>query len=341
MRIEYLQVQNFAFVFHLIRSYITSNIYYSEDAGLSWFPEFPLPKSDKWNLPCARNMVRNSLCRMFMHGYWWINDPDCMLLRPSLHFSEDELQGIATVKAFSGGSFIISDDLETITPKRFRMALQLLPPTNVAAVPLDLLRREMPELLRLNLQPSSDLLHSGEQNLISPWTLVAVCNWDNEKNATKSHKMSVAEIFGALILNEKYFEGQRENVESFRCTLFLFSFWSQSLRTEEVTVERSGPGSEVSFSDIAHHSAHIYRVGLIDKPSEPCYIGSNLHFSCGLEVAEMTELSTLPSETSIDLANNWQRVMTASGSVFRQDAVGIVNSEIIYCTLSFKLGDFV
>eukprot|EP00981_Chlorochromonas_danica_P004389 scaffold879_cov170-Ochromonas_danica.AAC.4 len=28
----------------------------SADAGLTWLPGFPLPSSDKWNLPCARNM---------------------------------------------------------------------------------------------------------------------------------------------------------------------------------------------------------------------------------------------------------------------------------------------
>ena len=40
----------------------------SADAGLSWNPEFPLPGSDCWNLPCARNMVRNTLCRLGMHN---------------------------------------------------------------------------------------------------------------------------------------------------------------------------------------------------------------------------------------------------------------------------------
>ena len=27
---------------------------YPTDAGLSWYPDFPLPYYDKWNLPCAR-----------------------------------------------------------------------------------------------------------------------------------------------------------------------------------------------------------------------------------------------------------------------------------------------
>ena len=53
----------------------------SSDAGLSWKPEIFLPQDDNWNLPSARTMVKNSLARLFMHGMWWINDPDCILLR--------------------------------------------------------------------------------------------------------------------------------------------------------------------------------------------------------------------------------------------------------------------
>ena len=124
------------------------------DAGLSWHAEFPLPRLDKWNLPCARNMVRNSLTRLFMHRRWWVNDPDCIMLRDALHFSDAEIQGIASAKAMSGGSLIISDNLDAISARRLRIAQQLLPPTDVAAVALDLLERETPELLCLQLQSS-------------------------------------------------------------------------------------------------------------------------------------------------------------------------------------------
>ena len=67
-------------------------------------------------------------------------------------FTNDEIRGIATAKALSGGSFIISDDLESISAERIRIALQLLPPAAEAAVALDLLDRDMPELFRMQLQ---------------------------------------------------------------------------------------------------------------------------------------------------------------------------------------------
>jgi alpha-galactosidase len=67
---------------------------------------------------------------MTMHGRWWINDPDCILLRTTTGYSDDEIIGIATVKAMSGGSFIISDDLATVPSRRIRLAQQLMPATN-------------------------------------------------------------------------------------------------------------------------------------------------------------------------------------------------------------------
>jgi hypothetical protein len=86
-----------------------------------------------------------------MHRQWWINDPDCMMLRDKLMFTDDEIRGIATSKALSGGSLIISDDLQMISPERFRIAQQLLPPARDAAVAVDLLERETPELFRMQL----------------------------------------------------------------------------------------------------------------------------------------------------------------------------------------------
>lgn len=64
------------------------------DAGLQWLPELPLPYYDKWNLPCARTMIRNTIYRMTMHGRWWINDPDCILLRKeATSFTNNEIIG--------------------------------------------------------------------------------------------------------------------------------------------------------------------------------------------------------------------------------------------------------
>lgn len=42
---------------------------------------------------CGCVQVRNTINRLGMHGRWWINDPDCMLLREATSFTADEIIG--------------------------------------------------------------------------------------------------------------------------------------------------------------------------------------------------------------------------------------------------------
>ncbi len=123
----------------------------SADAGLSWSPDLPLPIWDKWNLPSARSMMRNTIVRMSMHNRWWINDPDCLLLRDTTQYTYDELISIATIKALSGGSLIISDDLENVVSSRLKIAQKILPTMPGHGTPLDILHNEMPEVIRFTI----------------------------------------------------------------------------------------------------------------------------------------------------------------------------------------------
>ena len=92
----------------------------------------PISFPDKWNLPSATNMLRNSITRLSMHGRWWLNDPDCIILRTSTVFTQDEIIGIAVVKALSGGPLIISDSLSAVPEDRMHIAKQLIPPTGTS-----------------------------------------------------------------------------------------------------------------------------------------------------------------------------------------------------------------
>jgi hypothetical protein len=89
----------------------------------------PIPFPDKWNLPSASNMLRNSITRLSMHGRWWINDPDCIILRNATEFSLNELHAIAVVKALSGGPLVISDSLSVVPEERMQIVKQLIPPS--------------------------------------------------------------------------------------------------------------------------------------------------------------------------------------------------------------------
>jgi len=271
------------------------------DAGLSWFPEFPLPSYDKWNLPSARSMIRNTICRMSMHARWWINDPDCMLLRRSTTFTDEEIIGIATVKAMCGGSFILSDDLAVVSEDRVRIAQQLLPATNLSAQAVDLLDSETPELLRLRLglADGSDVLGSGPVEVVKSmgaWTVLAVCNWGEE---AKSHKVSLSSCLGSDSFADILALAESGAAEG-PVLVHIFDFWT--LEYSNVVLGDSGGLADnaaqavLHFPPVAAHSARILALRVQDYhlQSLPMYIGSNLHFSCGLEVASFTVVSFLP-----------------------------------------------
>lgn len=122
---------------------------------------------DPRHLPSAFNALRLTLPRWFMHGRWWINDPDCLLVRDtSGTLTLEEVRTLATGIAISGGSVFLGDDVRDLSPARLAIAMALLPPSGEALRPLDLLDRETP---RLFARPTPD---GG--------AIVAVFNWSDE-----------------------------------------------------------------------------------------------------------------------------------------------------------------
>ena len=54
------------------------------DVSGDWTPKFmgvSLPFRREPHMPSARNSIQNILARAEQHGRWWINDPDCLLIR--------------------------------------------------------------------------------------------------------------------------------------------------------------------------------------------------------------------------------------------------------------------
>ena len=267
----------------------------SADAGPSWLPEWPLPNC-KWNLPCARNMVRNSINRLSMHGRWWINDPDCMLIREGTNYSSNEFLSIATVKALSGGSLIISDNLEVVSQSRLEVIQQLLPVTGRAAVAIDLLEREIPELLRLFLDYESKEEFSHDLNRkrgIDSTILLGVFNWDN--SSSRSHQLPLLKVIRPFL--EKLLE-VRDNVPGSRILvpkvymLHCYDFWNQ--KYDRIKIRASDlQHKTLNVLNIETHSTRLLSLRLQTDTHQgrnsyfmvPQYIGSNIHFSCGMEVA--------------------------------------------------------
>ena len=174
----------------------------------------------------------------------------------------------ASFQALSGGSFIISDDLSSVPSRRLRLAQQLLPATNRSAIPLDLLEREMPELLRLCLREGSAWGAEG------PWALLGVCNWGEN---VKTHPFAFEDT---RLLDG----GAADDDPHARHAVHVFEFWSSRYALRTVSARGCGD-DDLLLASVAVHSAGLYAVRRLEPGAGVAqYVGSNLHFSCGLEV---------------------------------------------------------
>jgi alpha-galactosidase len=140
------------------------------DVAPAWHPRYfgtGLFLRPEPTFPAVRNVVRNVLARMPMHGRWWVNDPDCLLVRQEdTRLTAAEVQTLATVLALSGGSLMVSDDLLTLSAERLEWLGRLLPPLQGRARVLDVLE---------TAQPSEIVLE--QFGPAGPWWLLARLNW--------------------------------------------------------------------------------------------------------------------------------------------------------------------
>jgi len=141
------------------------------DVSGDWRPNFGGIRflfKNELAMPSARNSIRNILTRASLHQHWWINDPDCLLIRPNTRLTLNEVRSLASVIALTGGSLLVSDDLPKLPAERLRIAEVLLPVIGERARVLDWFDAEMPELLRLD---RVDAL--GERHLLAKF------NWSD------------------------------------------------------------------------------------------------------------------------------------------------------------------
>lgn len=141
------------------------------DVSGEWLPAFNnirFPFKHEPHMPSARNSINNILTRAPLHRRWWINDPDCLLVRSDTRLTLPEVQSLATAIALTGGSLLLSDDLPALPQERIHLAQVLLPVIGQTARVLDMLSSEMPTLLRLDLEGA-----------FGSWHLLARFNWED------------------------------------------------------------------------------------------------------------------------------------------------------------------
>jgi alpha-galactosidase len=94
--------------------------------------------------PAHENAVRNVLNREYLHRRWWINDPDCQLIRETTDLTADERRSFAAVVALTGGSNVFSDKVELIEDWAHDLLERTLPPVENGEV-IGIGEREYPD----------------------------------------------------------------------------------------------------------------------------------------------------------------------------------------------------
>jgi alpha-galactosidase len=239
----------------------------SADVAPRWRPAFKGIETffaAEPDFPSARNAVRNILTRAEMHRRWWVNDPDCVLMRDerpgnkasgqrqaprpavsSGRLTPAEVQTVATAVSLSAGSLLVSDHLPDLDAERVRWLAKLLPLLPRAARVLDWFETTYPGRLMLTLQGAA-----------GAWALMALVNWSDE---VKDLRVRLGEV-------DETWVGPHHAVD----------FWRESYALVE-------DGTLVARR-IQPHGVGLYALRPVGDA--PAWIGDTLHISQGLAVAE-------------------------------------------------------
>ncbi len=145
------------------------------DVALDWKPKYKgieLIFPGEPNIPSVENAMRNTLSRAMFHDHWWLNDPDCLLLRTSTNLTEDEVRTQAAITALTGGMLLLSDDLAQVPAERLRIVRVLLPVIGKTPRVIDWHRADIPTMLRVDLENTS-----------GSWNLISFTNWSDHQAA--------------------------------------------------------------------------------------------------------------------------------------------------------------
>ncbi|MCJ7659744.1 MAG: alpha-galactosidase [Anaerolineales bacterium] len=197
------------------------------------------------DMPSTRWSTHSAITRAPMHRRWWINDPDCLLVRPTTNLTLAEVQTLATTIALTGGSMLLSDHLPDLPSDRLHIAEVLLPVIDKRPYILDWFDNPTPQRLQLDLEDAC-----------GHWSLLALFNWSD----------SMQDIH--LDIKDFYIDSQPEYLAR--------EFWSgKTYHIVDGTLE---------FTEIYPHSVVLLSIRPY-RPYQPQYLGSDMHISQGLKVS--------------------------------------------------------
>ncbi|MCC6190470.1 MAG: alpha-galactosidase [Anaerolineales bacterium] len=198
----------------------------------------------------VRNAVRNTINRAPLHRRWWLNDPDCLLVRDhDTRLTEPEVRSLASVIGLSGGMFLVSDDMNRLGPDRQRYIAALLPVLGTSAKAPRWLDSEMPDLFVLPRPGAGGL---------GPWVVAGIFNWHD---VPRDREVNLRDL--GLDPQSAHWAAE---------------FW-------EGACWRLAPGASLRLPSIPAHGVRLVAL----RPclaAVPDLVGSSLHFSQGGEISQ-------------------------------------------------------
>jgi alpha-galactosidase len=217
------------------------------DVAPDWSPSFKgirFPFDNEPGFPSLRNAMQAAINRGFLNRRWWVNDPDCLLIRDqNTQLTEAEVQSMATIVSLLGGSLFTSDDLPSLSDTRVDWLAKLLPTLPKSARVVDWFDSPYPAYLLLPL--------SGETG---PWHLLAVLNWNAVEKDVTIHLTELGLPFA-----EAY---------------HTVDFWRESYRRIE--------DDRLELPSIPGHGVRLLAIRPVGEV--PLWLGDTLHVSQGLAV---------------------------------------------------------
>ncbi|MHA1284166.1 MAG: glycoside hydrolase family 36 protein [Promethearchaeota archaeon] len=221
--------------------------------------------------PALKRALLQTIYRSFMHQYFWINDPDCLMIRrTNTKLNLDEIKLQITIFGISGGQLLISDDMSLLTEDEINDALLVIPPYN----PED--NDPIPPDVFISKFPSYYIRETLED--IGKRYLIAIINWD-DKIITKHIKIS--EIIPNLEVDEELF--------------LIWDFWNKCF------IGKYKSEKNIDLGVINPHSClYISAIPFTeDFNNEPILLATDLHISQGC--SEITEFNYDDEENTINI----------------------------------------
>ncbi|MFO8018925.1 MAG: alpha-galactosidase [Promethearchaeia archaeon] len=261
---------------------------------------------DKWGrrygfaAPSLKAGLLNTIYRSFMHNYFWINDPDCLMLRrEDTKLNENEIELQMTIFGLSGGQILISDDMELLSKSEIEEAKLLIPPYNPERydpIPSDILYAKYPNIYMLETNSS-----------IGKRYLVALINWESK---SRDKQFAFSQIIPNMPIDEEKF--------------LIYDFWNRKFmgkyNKEEV----------IEIPELDPHSCRYLTIIPIPTKTidKPYLLSTDLHITQGC--TDIEEFEYLEGKDQINI--EFELIGKRSGSFYLKLPKGkeIADYEFIY-----------